>query len=259
MRTSVFRAALAASLLGLLGCDDATGPSAGETQVALAFEVTAAAQASGLSAASLRETLVVAGTNGTLEIEDLRLIVGEFELEAEDDQECGELEDDCADFEIPAFIVDVPLTGGLVSVGDHEVPPGVYKELEFETRGLDDDEDDDDTDRAHVLELIAELRQTYPAFPLRATMVARGTFTPADGGAPRAFVTYFDAEVEIELELEPPMVLPAAGPTTLVVDLMPDLWFRDGTRVIDLSQFDNRFVEFEFEFEKGVSGVEFDD
>lgn len=248
----------------LAGCEDTTGPEAGGSEVDVAFVVAPTATAAFSGTGSARQGLVVSGSNGTLEIEDLRLIVSEFELEGEDDDDCDDdgnvNDDDCEDFELPPFLVDVPLTGGIVEVASADVQPGVYKELEFETRGLDDDDDDDSRDRARILELVTELRQTYPSFPQRASMVASGTFTPTDG-EPRPFVVYFDAEVEIELELEPPMVLPGEGQTQLVVDLRPDLWFRNGAQVRDLSQFDNRFVEFEFEMERGFDSVEieFDD
>ncbi|MGH7444756.1 MAG: hypothetical protein ACREKM_07770 [Longimicrobiales bacterium] len=255
--------AVASVLLG--GCEDGTGPESA-APVAVAFSVASAGQAA-LSGGWLgsRAGLVVTGTNGTLEIEDLRLIVSDFELEGEDDADCDEFpdddvrdSDDCEDFEFPPFLVDVPLTGGIVEVASDMVRPGVYKELEFETRGLDDDDDDDEQDRARILELIAELRATYPSFPERASMVASGVFT-ATGSEPRPFVVFFDAEVEIELELEPPVVLPGDGLTQLTVDLRPDMWFMDGDGVRDLSQFDNRFVEFEFEMERGFTEVEIDD
>lgn len=258
--------ALTVAVATAAGCDDTTGPTAGATDLGIAFAVQSAALATFSGTAAM--DLQVAGTNGTLVIDDLRLIVSEFELEAEDeganlDDACStdddaSDEDDCLDFHFPPFLLDVPLSGGIVEVGSADVPPGVYEELEFETRGLDDDEDDDEVDRARVLELITELRATYPGFPERASMVARGTFTPTDG-EPRPFVVYFDAEVEVELEFEPAIVLPAADGSALVVDIRPDLWFRSGDSVIDLSQWDGRFVELEFEMERGFESVEFED
>lgn len=259
-------AAITIAVALVAACDDTTGPADGATELSVAFAVQSGAQAT-FSGTGI-QNLEISGSNGTLVIDDLRLIVSEFELEAEDeganfDDACGDDddasdEDDCLDFHFPPFLLDVPLTGGIVEVGSADVPPGVYEELEFETRGLDDDEDDDETDRARVLQLINELRATYAGFPETASMVARGTFTPT-GGAARPFVVYFDAEVEVELEFEPPIVLPAADGSALVVDLRPDLWFRAGEQVVDLSQWDGRFVELEFEMERGFEKVEFDD
>lgn len=95
-------------------------------------------------------------------------------------------------------------------------------------------------------------------------MVAEGTFTPEDDSA-RSFTSYFDAEIEVEREMDRPFELDGDGLSRqLTVTLDPALWFTasDGT-VTNLTQFDyqstGELVEFEAEFEKGITEIEFDD
>ncbi len=90
-------------------------------------------------------------------------------------------------------------------------------------------------------------------------MLVIGSFTPT-GGAPVSFATYFEAEIEIEIEFEPPLDLTADPEATVTVVVDPALWFTqpDGT-VLDLSQFEGELVEFEAEFENGIAEIEFDD
>jgi len=95
-------------------------------------------------------------------------------------------------------------------------------------------------------------------------MIFVGTFTPT-GGTPTAFATYFEAELEVERALSPPIEVSSEGfSRTLIVRLDPARWFAqgDGT-VTDLFQFDfeetGTVRELEAEFEDGVAEIEYDD
>lgn len=95
-------------------------------------------------------------------------------------------------------------------------------------------------------------------------MLAIGTFTPT-GGAPVPFRVYFEAEVEIEMDLVPPVTVTDDGSgATFTVHIDPALWFKraDGT-VMNLAALDydatGSVVEFEFEMENGFTEIEFDD
>lgn len=264
---------MAAAALAAAGCDDTTGPGTG-TPVAVAFSA-GAATSSSLRAAGADRSLfgssavMIEGTNGTLVIEDLRIIVAEFELDRLNDDGCvddgvsGVDDDACEEFEAPPAFVDVPLDGGEVVAVTANVDPDTYDELEFEIEDLDDDEEDP-VKAQQIEELMNEIRAQFPDWPREASMLVTGTFTPT-GGAPASFRVYFEAEVEIEMELSPPVTISDDGTGgTFTVNIAPSLWFTrfDGT-VRDLSALDfdatGQVVEFELEIENGFSELEFED
>lgn len=263
MKTTALLATLALPFV-LAACGGGTadlhGPDAGQ-QVTVAFAVGSAANAgstaSTASAAEASDTLVLIGPNGTLELTTVAFIVAELELDCDDD---GSMP--CAAFEAPPAFVDLPLGSGSVDVTSRVIPAGRYDELEFEVEALDvdDDDGDDGWEQTHAAALLAEIRQTFPAFPEDASMVVEGVFTPS-GGEPRPFLVYVDAEVEVELDLDPPLTIEAdgSGSRTLVVDVHPALWFVRGDGVVrDLSVYDGGMLELEVEIEDGFVEVEFD-
>lgn len=199
--------------------------------------------------------LTMVGTNGTLELTTLAFIVSELELNCDDDDDRG-----CVEFEEGPFFVDLPLGSGRVDVTARRIPAGSYDELEFEIEDLDLDDDDGDAKRARAAALLEEIRSRFPGFPEDASMVIEGRFTPL-GEAARSFRVFVDAEVEVELDLEPPLVVAADGSAdrTVVVDVRPAAWFvrADGT-VRDLSRYVGSVFELEVEIEDGFVDVEFD-
>ena len=265
-----------ALLAGIAACGDGvTGPQ-GRTAVSIAFSASPApAGASGLVAmragAAAENALVLTGTNGVLTITDLRLVVAEFELDRALD-DCGGVpadsvagdddgdDDECEKFEAGPSFVDVPLAGGTAVAVTQQVPADRYDELEFEVEDLDDDEEDA-AEAALIAALRTEILAEFPEWPGEASMLIEGTFAPtgADGVPFRAF---FEAEIEVELELSPPLDLTTAAPTTVTVTIDPAAWFGrpDGT-VLDLSQLDfartGRVLEFGVEMEQGFRTVEF--
>ena len=97
--------AAAGALLALAACaDNPAGSGGGDASVQLHFGVaggqtlasTARLQTAGADA------LTLTGANGTLRIDDLRMVVAEFELKGDDDvNTCGQTPgavDDCDDF-----------------------------------------------------------------------------------------------------------------------------------------------------------------
>lgn len=256
--------ALAAAPLLLTGCGDATGPE-DTARVRVAFTTTAPTVGSvdGLSASLLADERVLTGSNGTLRITDMRMIVAELELEGpeaclESDDD-GELELEECEFEAPPFLLTVPLEGGEVVVASTDVPLGTYSELKFEIEDLELDEDDEDRTRQAITNLRSQLQAAFPAFPSEASAVVVGSFTPT-GGAARPFVVFLDADVEVELDLAPPLVIDDAGASrTLTVQLDPAAWFLDGGRVLDLSALNGRLVELEEEFRSGIRRGDDDD
>ena len=236
-------------------CENVTGNDDGT--LAIRFATYSATRASAnVPPSSSADELVLTGTNGTLRIEDIRLIVSELELERTEGSCASEPEDDedCEEFESGPFLVDLPLGTGAVTLAADQIPAGTYTELEFEVEDLSDD--DDPLEPAGLQNILSQITTTYPNFPRSASMVVKGTFTPV-GGSARPFIVYFDAEIEVEKDLIPPVTVPEA--TAITVHVNPDAWFKKGSQVVDLSQLNGRLIEFELEIESGFEDVEIDD
>lgn len=248
-RLSILFVGLALGAFTLAGCDSA-GPSTDGSTVEVGF----ASASSSKSLAKANDTLVVAGTNGTLKLADVRFIVSEVGLEGEADN---------AEFETekPVF-VDFPLNASdAVSVARDRVPPGTYNEFAFEVGDADLDEGEDE---AGIQQLQSDIEEAgFRDWPNKASLVAVGTFTPT-GGEPREFRTYFDAEIEVEIEIEGSAFEVGSGDPArqLTVSLSPSRWFVSDGNPMDLSAdtYHNgeEPVEFEVEFEQETD-VEFDD
>lgn len=256
---SVLAVLLGCTVFVVMGCDS-SDPSTGSGTVQVGFSTTNASGSPTTKAAPSSkqsidsDTLVLTGSNGTLKIGDLRLIVDEVELEGDADS---------AEFETerPSFL-DLPLQAGEVSpVATDQVPPGSYEDFEFE---IEDVELDDPDEEGGIQALRDEIREEFPNWPNSASMVVVGTFIPTNGTS-RSFEVYFEAEIEVERELNPALKVSSEGfSRDLIVRLDPAQWFEraDGT-VQDLSQSDfeetGQVVEFEAEFEDGVTEIEFGD
>lgn len=242
--------ALAAALAA---CSDSpTGGGGGDARLQLRFGVQGGqALASRASfQTSGTDQLVIAGGNGTLRIDDIRLVVAEFELDGDDDvNPCAG--DDCEDFDAGPLFVDLPLTGGPVSVGSGDVPPGVYDEVEFEVEDLDDDEEDA-AERQRIEALRGQILAQFADWPRDASMLVVGSFTPT-GGAARPFRVFVEAEIEIELDLSPPLTVGEGAAGSLDVTLDPAILFKNGNDVLDLSSASGR-TEIEIELENGFRG-----
>lgn len=263
-RTPLVLLTLAAGL-SLAACDADTTAPEGTSPVAIGFGTASAATASSPMATAPQRNVVAEGTNGTLEITDVLLIVSELELEGADDA-CLDPDDDdlddCADFEASPFLLELPLDGSTVTVAVEGAQAGTYHELEFEVEDLELDDDDD----AQELEPAwAEARDAHIDWPDEASMVVEGTFTPADDATARTFRVFVDADIEVELEMDEPLVVEADEPASVTVLLDPGTWFTraDGS-VLDLSAFDydgdeSDIIELEAEFEDGVVEIELDD
>lgn len=253
---------LSAALLPLAAaCSDATGSEDG--RVAVRFNAVTTAGASTQTSASgalfshvpATGPITLSGSNGTLVLQDIRLIVSEIELERANATCVGEDDDDdCEEFEGGPFLVNL-LDGSAATVVNAVIPAGTYTEFEFEVENLDADEDDDSSERQTIQSILTQMRQAYPSFPSDASMVVHGTFTPT-GGTARPFTVYFDAEIEVEQEFATAFRVPEDGAIT--VNLMPATWFQSGTQVMNLAALDGQTVEFEAEFESGIK-VEKDD
>jgi hypothetical protein len=258
----------ALSVFLLAGCGDALGVD-GPQNVALNFQVSAAtpAQLSGPAPANGPQPtagppMVISGTNGTLTIDEIRLIVAEVELEGDDDtcENDTAATTDCAEFEAPPRFLDLPLDGESVEAFLGLVPAGVYNELEFEIEDLEDDETDTQF-AAEIAELRLQILTEFPDWPRKATALVAGTFESANGSID--FHVYLEAEIEIERSLVPPLVVGEGGSdgTDLTIALRPDLWFtRSDGSILELHLYDyattGLLLEFELEMEDGILEIE---
>ena len=260
----------------LAACDDATGP-AGTGTLAISFATVPTAPA-GAGLAALRApgsepapAIVVAGSNGTLTLDEIWVILSEFELEGDldacdgydgDDDLDGELEDDdCEEFESPPMLVRIPTDGTDLTVMTGAVPFGSYTELEWEVEDTELDEDGEDAQELADVRADIDARFGPGVWPAEASMAVVGSFLPAGASQATAFTTFFDAEIEVELDLVPPLTVHEDGASReLVIVLSPGLWFRTtGGNVLDLAQLSGQVVELEGEFENGIQEIERDD
>ena len=239
-----------ALLAGLAACSDSLGPNE-QGRVQVAFRVLSQSGNGG-------GPLVISGSNGTLTITDISLIVNEFELEVDEDA-CeveGAEDEECEEFEAPAAFVRLPLDGDALVAVSTMVPAGTYHSVEFEVEDIDLDESDDDAGDINVI--TTAVRAAFPNWPDEASMVVVGSFTPT-GGQPIPFTVFFDAEIEIEKNFVPALVVDQSN-ETVTIELDPSVWFKrfDGT-VLNLSALNGQVVEFEAELEDGFQEIEFDD
>jgi len=198
----------------------------------------------------------IEGTNGALNITGIWVIVEEFELEGVETADCDDDTgtDDCEDFEQKYFFIDVPLDGTTITVVSAPIPDGTYDELEFEVDDVEvDDNDPEEVAEADLIAaLLVKVRSQFPNWPDKASMVVTGTWTPT-GGSAVDFETYFDADIEVELDLVPVLtVADGVASRELTILLRPDVWFlrADGT-VWNLKDLEGQLVDFELEIEDG--------
>lgn len=263
----------------LAACSDSPTGGGNDARVQLRFGVAGgqAQRSAALFQTSGTDRLVLTGANGTLAIDDIRMVVAEFELDGDDDvNRCGASPtvlashgaddhgaddhgsggngrdddgEDCEDFNAGPLFVDLPLTGSSVAVGSGDVPAGVYDEVEFQVEDLDDDEENP-AEAQRIAQLRQQIVAQIPDWPRDASMLVVGSFTPT-GGAARPFRVFIEAEIEIELALSPPLTVGEGQTGSLDVTLDPAAIFRSGANVLDLSSAGSRL---ELEMRNGFHG-----
>lgn len=261
-RVSQIRGWMAFTLLGAAACGDGTGID-GPQNVSLNFRVINPA------AAPVGPVQVdpIGGTNGTLMLDEIYVIVNEVELKPADGScdavVASDPTDDCPEFEAPPRFLDLPLDGSPIDAVTALIPTGTYKELDFEIEDLEDDEDE--PGMAAAIEAVRlQILGQFPDWPRKASALIVGSFTPT-GGAAEDFRVYIDAEIEIEFELVPNLVVAEDGTASrsLTVDVRPDIWFLNGDGTVrDLRDWDydatQQLLELEVEMEDGFTEIEID-
>lgn len=265
----------AALLAATAACSDGTSV-AGPKPLSVNFRVTgppsptmghpaaAPALASGPLAVA-GPPLVLDGSNGTLTIDEIRIIINEVELKPADGS-CDLVDDasddpHCPEFEAPPRFLDLPLDGEPIEAVTALITPGVYKEIDFEVEDLEDDEDD--LQEAAAIDAVrVQIMAEIGDWPLEASALVTGSFAPVGGGSV-GFRVFLKAEIEVEMELIPNLVVAEDGGASreLTVDIRPDIWFErpDGS-VLPLHLFDydttGQLLEFDVEMEDGFTEIE---
>lgn len=246
--TGTTRMAALAALATLAACGDATGGGDGGRRVDVRMSVASGAAVRQAAGAQAAGQMVIAGGNGEITLTELRVVVAEFELDGDDDANpCTD--DDCEDYDAGPSFVDLPLTGGSVTVASGDLPDGTYDELEFEVEDLDDDEENP-RERAAIDSLRQVIAAAVPDWPRQASILAVGTFRPRVNGAlgaPQPFRVFFRAEIEIEMDLVPPLVVSASSASRRVsLTLDPAAWFSTaGGNVMDLGALNGQTVRWD--------------
>ena len=204
--------------LALAACGDGgTGPDAdaeGRTRVTLSA---VSAQALGGGGAAAVAALIEDGQGNTLLLTRVAVVIREIELERQFD-ECDDdsSNDNCEEFEVGPFLLELPLDGGVIGIGDIDVPPGLYDELEFEVHKPSDDTPDD----------LAFL-EAHPEFK-GVSIWVEGVF---NGGEP--FIFLQDLNEDQEIDLDPPLEVTAESlPLNLTLELDVSGWFRDPSGIL---------------------------
>jgi len=209
----------------LSACGDSGGPS-NRPQIAFNLAVKPAAaslaQKTLAGAAAAPETYTD-GDGNTLVVSRVRLVLRELELEsATSGDDCdtaapedAEPESECEELQLGPFLVDLPLgTGGVARSFSVEIAAGSYDEIEFEIHKPESSDE-------------AAFIAANPDFD-GVSIRAEGTYN----GVPFSYSS--DLNVEMEIDLDPPLevVDGAATDLTLLVDLSN--WFRsEGGALLD--------------------------
>ncbi|MFQ5679094.1 MAG: hypothetical protein ACE5HP_06515 [Gemmatimonadota bacterium] len=228
-RHQAFLAAIASGTFLLAACsgDGTTGPNPGPgggEDVSLSISVPTSGGNFSVGAGSpVHFDLVFDQGGDNLTITRVAMVLREVELKKQEEDQCedssgGTDNDDCEEFEVGPFLLELPMDGSvetLVTLDD--VDPGVYDELEFD---IHKPEDDGGEDMAFL--------QENPDFR-DVSIRVEGTFN----GEPFVFLT--DLNEEQEVDLVPPLIV-GETPNTTNVTLVLDVgtWFlAPGNSLID--------------------------
>lgn len=228
------RAALiVAAAIALSGCDATETKLADTAPVSVRLALTGG----GAAKASADGPIVLAGTDGTLSVTDVRFILDGFSLAGSGPIEAG-----------PIF-VDVPLDLESLELFVAEVPLGSYSAVSFQINGLGTDEDD----------LAAQVRTDFPDWPDEASVAIVGSFAPADASPVRPFTIYIGADVDVSVSVDPPFELEeehVEKVLTLGVDLLE--WLPEEIdHDLDISGYDygmtGEVIPFAFELDQAFT------
>lgn len=224
----------AAGLLALGACaDNPASSSADAGRVSLRFGVNGASSSQTARQTAGTDRLVLTGANGTLVIDDLRLVVSRFRLKGDDDRSTC-TGNDCDDFNAGPMFIDLPLGPTAAAVASGSIPAGTYRRVDFRVRDLDDNEEDP-SERAGIDSLRARILSEFRDWPRNASMMVVGTFTPT-GGTAVPFRAFLRTRFDVRLELSPPLAVGSGEQRSLDVLVDATALFRSGGNVVNPAQ-----------------------
>lgn len=212
-------AALSVLALGLLGCGDATGASRSSTSLLIASRTSSPLAAS----RALLDISMTAGGH-SLVINKAQMVLAELELKAASSSACATeaAHDDCEELRVAPILVDLPLDAVKSLDVSALLPPGTYREIEFDVDAVESGE--------HASS--SAFLSAHPDFR-NVSVRVEGTFD----GKPFTFETAQDFEVEFEFH-SPLVVGTGASSLTLNIDVAS--WFQSGSTILDPSNSENR-------------------
>lgn len=208
MQKNVVVLASSLLLLGLAACDST---STGRQPVSVSFSTTSPPAAT--SGPNYNIT-VTSGAN-TLVITKAQLVLRELELKLSTTSSCatGTVEDSCEEIELGPMLIDLPVTGVVLSPISTQVPAGTYHEIEFDIRRPGTDP----ADQAFVA--------ANPNFN-NVSIRLEGTYNGT------AFVFTSEVDQEVQIDFTPPVVITEGNNNvTIAVDIRS--WFMNGTALIN--------------------------
>jgi hypothetical protein len=193
-------------------CSDGSGPSTG-SQGTMSF-----AQASNSAPASFSAAPISLGGQ-TLTLTQVQVVLSEVELkQADQSGTCSGEGPGCEEFEAGPVLVDLPLSGGVITPLSSDVAAGTYSEAELK---VDIPSEDDAATKAFLA--------AHPSWPATASVHVVGSFDAGDGAGAQPFDVYFAGEAELELGFNPPLVVDATGAFNVTVAIDPNAWFVGGS------------------------------
>ena len=190
-----------AAVLALAAACDSTSPG---DRLGVGISFSTKPPATG-APASLAITMT-SGAN-TLVITKAQLVLRELELKLAESSACatGVAADDCEEIALGPMLIDLPVTDAVATPITAHVPPGTYREIEFDIRRPG-------TDPADVAFVAAN-----PNFN-NVSIRVEGTYN----GTPFVFTSQLDQEVQIDLD--PPAVITDANSNVTIAVNIRD-WF----------------------------------
>ncbi len=183
--------------------------------------------------------LKTTGDTSGIAIDEVKLFIEEMELES--------IQDDCLDFEIKNFIVNLPLDGSPLIITETEIPAGLYDEFELEIEKPDD---------VDVIVNDRDFRDETGSY----SVVVKGLYNG------EAFMFRSSEDFEIDIDLNPPLEISETGNSVIVISVDLNSWFKgDNGEDLDPKDFNNterinKNIERSFEaFEQRFEGDDDDD
>jgi hypothetical protein len=213
----------------LAACADSTSPGHANG-VSLSFVVPANHSSASIANATGSAGVAFAtSATQSLSLTQVQLVVERAELgvhgaeDCEDDEDeceggCDDHDAGCEEFTTGPLLIDLPLSGDLLSPVIAQVPAGTFDELEIKVGPPNHGDGNSAFLAAH------------PSWPPNASVHVTGTFDAGTGGGAVPFDVTFPVRGRFEIDFDPPLVIDAlhsAGNVTLTIDVIA--WFQSPT------------------------------